>query len=75
MQQVKHFTQSDLKSIILEFDKNNHDKTFTLQMLLIKLKMDSKFFAILVNGKAVKDLSINITPDDEILILPKIAGG
>ena len=42
--------------------------------LLKDLKLESKFFAILVNGKKV-DLNDTIEEGSEIVILPRIAGG
>jgi sulfur carrier protein ThiS len=46
----------------------------TVKQLLKELKLEHKFFAILVNGKRVELDSI-IEKDAEIVILPKIAGG
>ncbi|UYP44929.1 hypothetical protein NEF87_001214 [Candidatus Lokiarchaeum ossiferum] len=42
--------------------------------LLKELKLESKFFAILADGKKV-DLDDKIEEGSEITILPKIAGG
>ncbi|MHA1718392.1 MAG: MoaD/ThiS family protein [Promethearchaeota archaeon] len=42
--------------------------------VLKKLKLESKYFAILINGKKVKPTDI-VEENDEILILPRIAGG
>ncbi len=46
----------------------------TVRELLRELKLEQKFFAILVNGKRV-DLDSVIEKGSEIVILPKIAGG
>ena len=42
--------------------------------VLKKLNLESKYFAVLVNGQKV-DMSMEIEKNDEILVLPKIAGG
>ena len=42
--------------------------------ILKKLNLESKYFAVLVNGQKV-DTSMEIEKNDEILVLPKIAGG
>ncbi len=42
--------------------------------VLKQLNLESKYFAVLVNGQKV-DTSMEIETNDEILILPKIAGG
>ena len=46
----------------------------TVADLLKDLKLETKFFAILANGKKV-GLEDNIEEGAEITILPKIAGG
>ena len=46
----------------------------TVKNLLKELKLETKFFAILVNGKRVS-LENMIDEGSEITILPKIAGG
>ena len=46
----------------------------TVSDLLKELKLETKFFAILVNGKRVS-LENMIDEGSEITILPKIAGG
>ncbi len=46
----------------------------TVADLLKDLKLESKFFAILANGKKV-ELNDHIDEGSEITILPKIAGG
>jgi len=56
-----------LKSYRVKTSRNVSD-------LLKDLKLESKFFAILVNGKKV-DLNDKIEEGSEIVILPRIAGG
>jgi sulfur carrier protein ThiS len=46
----------------------------TVADILKELNMESKFFAILANGKKVS-LTDTVTEGSEITILPKIAGG
>jgi sulfur carrier protein ThiS len=46
----------------------------TVGDLLKELKLESKFFAILANGKKV-GINDTIEENSEITILPKIAGG
>ena len=46
----------------------------TVADLLKDLKLESKFFAILANGKKV-EMNDRIDEGSEITILPKIAGG
>jgi sulfur carrier protein ThiS len=46
----------------------------TVAELLKELNLESKFFAVLANGKRVK-LTDTISENSEIVILPKIAGG
>ena len=47
----------------------------TVGDLLKSLKLESKYFAILANGKKVGSLDEIIEDGTEITILPKIAGG
>jgi sulfur carrier protein ThiS len=42
--------------------------------ILSKLNLESKYFVVLINGKKVEPTDF-VEKDDEILILPKIAGG
>ena len=49
-------------------------KAKTVADLLAELKLESKFFAILANGKKV-NLGDVIEEGAELTILPKIAGG
>ena len=46
----------------------------TVADLLKDLSLESKFFAILVNGKKV-DLNDKVEAGSDIVILPRIAGG
>ncbi|MBD3195745.1 MAG: hypothetical protein GF317_11855 [Candidatus Lokiarchaeota archaeon] len=50
------------------------DKPMTVSNLLKELDLEDKYFGILVNGKKA-DPNTKISPDDEIVILPHIAGG
>ncbi len=50
------------------------EKEKTVGELLIELKIDGKYFAILLNGKRV-ELDKVIDPKDKIIVLPKIKGG
>ena len=56
-------------------------KTYRVNMartvgdLLKDLKLESKYFAILANGKKVGSLDDKIEEGVEITILPRIAGG
>lgn len=49
-------------------------KTQTVHELLKQLNLEDKFFAVLVNGKRAKTLD-TLRPTDEVVLLPKIAGG
>lgn len=46
----------------------------TVHDVLKKLNLESRYFAVLVNGKKA-DLSLVVDQKDEIVVLPKIAGG
>jgi sulfur carrier protein ThiS len=50
------------------------EKTTTVADLLKELDLEDKYFGILVNGKKA-DPDTTIGKDDEIVILPHIAGG
>ena len=58
-------------SNITTYRAKNNQK---VQDMLKKLNLELNFFAILVNGKRV-GINQEIQKDDEIVILPKIAGG
>jgi sulfur carrier protein ThiS len=50
------------------------EKAMTVADLLKELNLEDKYFGILVNGKKVTP-DTKISPIDEIVILPHIAGG
>ncbi len=50
------------------------DKCMTVGDLLKELDLEDKYFGILVNGKKA-DPDTALSPEDEIVILPYIAGG
>ncbi len=50
------------------------EREMTINDLLKELSLDVKYFGILLNGKKVKP-NTKIGPDDELVILPYIAGG
>lgn len=60
-------TTGTLKTYLVKSEK-------TVSELLKELNLESKFFAVLANGKRVK-LTDKISENSEIVILPKIAGG
>jgi sulfur carrier protein ThiS len=50
------------------------DKSMTVADLLRELNLEGKYFGILVNGKKATP-ETKIDKEDEIIILPHIAGG
>jgi len=51
-------------------------KAMTVQDLLVELDLsEDKLFSVLVNGKKVSNMNHQIGPEDEISIIPIIAGG
>jgi len=50
------------------------DRTMTVRDLLKELNLEGKYFGILINGKKATEEQ-KITAEDEIVILPHIAGG
>jgi len=50
------------------------DRAMLVKDLLRELNLEGKYFGILINGKKA-DEDAEITPKDEITILPHIAGG
>jgi len=50
------------------------ERTMTVSDLLHELNLEDKYFGILVNGKKVTP-ETEIGKEDEIIILPHIAGG
>jgi sulfur carrier protein ThiS len=47
----------------------------TYRELLKEMKLDDKYFVLLVNKKRVTDLSKKYNSCDTVVLLPKIAGG
>jgi len=45
-----------------------------VESLLKELKLETKYFAVLVNGEKA-DFTTELKEKDEVIILPKIAGG
>ena len=50
------------------------EKTMTVADLLKELNLEDKYFGILVNGKKAEP-ETKISPEDQIVVLPHIAGG
>ncbi|TFF97397.1 MAG: hypothetical protein EU547_04415 [Promethearchaeota archaeon] len=50
------------------------EETMTVADLLKELELEDRYFAVLVNGKKVGPDKV-LSPQDEITILPYIAGG
>ncbi len=50
------------------------DKRTTVRDLLIKLNLQTSYFAVLIDGKTV-ELDQTIEEGSKVIILPKIAGG
>lgn len=50
------------------------DRKMLVKDLLRELNLEGKYFGILINGKKA-DEDTEITPEDNITILPHIAGG
>ena len=72
--------EQDLESIIpdievgsLKMIKSQTAKTYS--DLVRELNLNDKFFALLANGKKVDDLNQQYNKEDEVILLPKIAGG
>ncbi|MFX1327311.1 MAG: MoaD/ThiS family protein [Promethearchaeota archaeon] len=57
-----------------EYETFIPDKTMTVADLLHELNLEDKYFGILVNGKKATP-ETKIGKEDEIIILPHIAGG
>lgn len=58
-------------SSITTYIARNNQKVYEV---LKQLKIEDRYFAILVNGHRVH-INDSILPEDEIIVLPKIAGG
>jgi sulfur carrier protein ThiS len=50
------------------------EKVMTVADLLKELNLEGKYFGILVNGKKAEP-ETKISPEDQIVVLPHIAGG
>jgi len=68
MKQVAELLQTGL------YETFTPEKAMTIANLLEELNLSDKFFGILVNGKKATP-DTKISPSDEIVILPHIAGG
>jgi sulfur carrier protein ThiS len=49
-------------------------KKTTVENVLKEMKLESRFYAVLVNGKKA-EMDYILNEKDDLLILPKIAGG
>ena len=68
MKQVSELLETGL------YETFSPEKAMTVADLLVELNLQGKYFGILVNGhKATPDTKIS--PSDDIVILPHIAGG
>ncbi len=56
------------------YETFNPDKAMTVADLLKELNLEDKYFGILVNGKKASP-DTKISPTDEVVVLPHIAGG
>lgn len=68
---MEHLEEVMVSNSIASY-KVKHAKT--IRDILHELKLDNKYFAVLVNGQR-KNLDESVLPDSTIVILPKIAGG
>ena len=68
MKQVSELLETGIYEVI------QAEKTMTVKDLLKELNLEGKYFGILINGKKATE-DQKITADDEIVILPHIAGG
>jgi sulfur carrier protein ThiS len=64
---------TDLLSIGI-VEKYIPEKKMLVRDLLRELNLEGKYFGILINGKKADENS-EISPEDDITILPHIAGG
>ena len=62
------------KSTNLIYKTIQVDKKKTVSALLKELNINDNFFAVLVNGKKAS-MNQLLSPEDKILVLPKIKGG
>lgn len=68
MKQIKELIDTGIYEVF------KPDKPMLIKDLLDELNLEGKYFGILVNGKKANSKT-KITPNDEIVILPNIAGG
>ena len=68
MQTIKQIENNGCLNMYRIVEKN------TLRSILKEIKLDTNFFVVLVNGKQF-DLDDIVKIGDEILVLPRIAGG
>jgi len=62
------------KSTNLIYKTIQVEKKKTVDALLKELNINDNFFAVLVNGKKA-GMNQLLSPEDKILVLPKIKGG
>ena len=68
MKQVSELLETGL------YETFSPEKAMTVADLLVELNLQGKYFGILVNGKKATP-ETKISPTDDIVILPHIAGG
>ena len=68
MKQTSEILETGIIEIIVP------ERTMLVKDLLRELNLEGKYFGILINGKKA-DEDTEITPKDDITILPHIAGG
>jgi sulfur carrier protein ThiS len=68
---LQNIEKIDEVSSMTSYRVKNPQKVYDI---LSKLNLESKYFVVLINGKKVEPTDF-VEKDDEILILPKIAGG
>ncbi len=68
MRQTSEILETGIIEIIVP------ERNMLVKDLLRELNLEGKYFGILINGKKA-DEDTEITPKDEITILPHIAGG
>ena len=68
MRQTSEILETGIIEIIVP------ERTMLVKDLLRELNLEGKYFGILINGKKA-DEDTEITPKDDITILPHIAGG
>ena len=68
---MQNIEKIDEVSSMTTYRVKNPQKVYDI---LTKLNLESKYFVVLINGKKVEPTDF-VEKDDEILILPRIAGG